>query len=90
MDDHEAAKYETRLEIVEGLIRAQGFGADLVDAVDASADRADALRRLAEPPFGFDAMVASYILDAPLGHRTKISIRALEEEAAALRAHLGR
>lgn len=90
MSEDERQRTEMRLEIVEGLIRAHGCGSDRVREIDACANRTDARRRLTEPPFEFDEIVADHILDSPLGPRTRLSVRALEEEAAQLREQLDR
>ncbi|MGY6501854.1 MAG: hypothetical protein ACXIVQ_13315 [Acidimicrobiales bacterium] len=80
---------QTRLHIVEELLRALDLGAELVSAIDACADRDDAHRRLEAPPFGFDDQVVDHILDLQLGHRTRLGVRALQNEAAELTDRLG-
>ena len=83
-------KAETRLEIVEELIRAHGLGWGLIAAVESAADRAEAGAVLMGSPFAFTAMAAEHVLDIPLGQRTEQGQAFLAAERDELMGFLGR
>jgi DNA gyrase subunit A len=76
--------------VVEALLRAIDLGPALDEAIESSADKAEARLRLTSPPFGFTPMEAEHVLDRMLWQRTRAARDQLEVEAADLRAELGR
>jgi DNA gyrase subunit A len=86
--DFERSSAQSRLNVVDGTIRALDFGLPLVAAIDSASDRADAKSRLMSAPFGFDEVQAEHILELPLSRRTHSARANLVTEAAELRSCL--
>ncbi|MGE5702403.1 MAG: DNA gyrase/topoisomerase IV subunit A, partial [Clostridia bacterium] len=80
---YDLEKKQTRQHIVEGLIRAKSILRQVVDAIMASEDRADARKNIMEQ-FGFTEQQAEAILSIQLASLTRIDILKLEKELAAL------
>jgi hypothetical protein len=69
---------------VESLLRAIELGWPLIEAIEGSKDGEDARRRLAAPPFSFDAVSALHVLDMQHGRRSAQGRGWLLEEKADL------
>lgn len=82
-------KAETRLHILDELLRAHRFGWELIAVVEDASDRSEAAAALLAPPFRFDAMAAAHVLDWPLGMRTRRGVEQIEQERDDLLNFLG-
>jgi hypothetical protein len=80
---------QTRLHLVDELLRAQEFGWSLVAAIERCNDKAEARAVLMDPPFSFAAIEAEHVLDRTLGQRTRRGVESLVEERDRLRTLLG-
>ncbi|MCU1377743.1 MAG: topoisomerase (ATP-hydrolyzing) [Acidimicrobiales bacterium] len=81
-------KLGMRLDIVDAIVRALDRW-DVVSAVvAASANREEAMRRLAGEPFRFSEHQANHVLDLRVGQRLQDSRAALRDELDQLRAAL--
>jgi hypothetical protein len=81
-------RIEVRLQEVDTIVRALDRW-DVVSAVvAASADRAEAVRRLAGEPFRFDELQANQVLDLPVAQRLQDNRAALRDELDQLQAAL--
>jgi DNA gyrase subunit A len=78
-------KAEDRAHILEGLIRALNVIDEIIAAIRASDDKADARGRLMSEPFSFSDVQAEYILDMPLSRLTRLARIDLESELGQLR-----
>jgi hypothetical protein len=74
-----------RLRVVEAILRGLDDWAAIHGAVAACATHAQAIAVLGEPPFGFEPILASYVLDTPLGRCVGDARQAMLDEAAELR-----
>ncbi len=79
---------QTRLHIVEELLRALELGWQLIAAVDGAEDRVAAHAVLMAAPFGFDAVAAEHVLDMQLVGRTRLAVENRKEERERLIAFL--
>jgi DNA gyrase subunit A len=81
-------KAKDREHILEGLIRALNVIDEIIAAIRASEDRADARSRLMAEPFEFSEVQAEYILEMPLGRLTRLARIDLETELGEKRAQI--
>jgi DNA gyrase/topoisomerase IV subunit A len=88
MDEHEFARINDRLHILDGLLRGLEQRVEIDAVVWDAADAEEAHVRLTGEPFSFSATQAHHILDAPLRRRTVVDRTRLSNEAADLRAAL--
>ncbi len=80
---------QRRLHIVEGLIKALDLIDEIIAAIRASSDRAEARVSLMAEPFEFSEVQANHILEMQLVRLTRLGREKLEEEAGELRAKIG-
>ena len=78
-------KARDRAHIVEGLLKALDLIDEIIAAIRASADKAEARVRLQGEPFTFSDVQAEHILDMQLSRLTRLGRSDLEEEMAKLR-----
>jgi DNA gyrase subunit A len=86
--EHRLARARARAHIVEGLIRALDLIDEIIAAIRASEDRAEARERLTGEGFGFSLEQAEYILDMQLVRLTRLGRANLEDEMAKLREQI--
>ncbi|MDH3680155.1 MAG: DNA gyrase subunit A [Acidimicrobiia bacterium] len=79
-------KAQKRAHIIEGLLRALDLIDQIITAIRASEDRAEARQRLMGEGFEFSEIQSDYILDMPLHRLTRLARANLEEELAQLQA----
>ena len=84
--EYRLRKAEARAHIVEGLLKAIDMIDEIIAAIRASEDKADARSKLTTEPFSFSEEQAEHILDMPLSRLTRLGRANLEEELAQLRA----
>lgn len=88
MNDGDRSRQEAnriRLSIVEGRLTAFQKWSEFTQLVIESPDRPSLVTALQQAPFGFSEMVASHLVDLPLGRATALGRHELEQEAAELR-----
>ncbi len=86
--EHRRSVAGHRIPVLDAMMRAIDLGWPLVEAVERCTDRAEAQRRLTEPPFSFDEMQAAHVLDMQLWARTEERRRQLADEKAELERFL--
>lgn len=79
---------KVRLTVIEAQLHAFENWATFTELILQSEDRGAAMRRLQEPPFAFSEIVASYLLDIPVGRSTEGGRRSLADEVIELRQRL--
>ena len=84
--EHRLAEAQARLHVLEGLIRAVGLIDEVIAAIRASQDRAEARAALMGEPFGLSEIQANYVLDMELGRLTRLGRDSLVDEAEQKRA----
>ena len=84
--EHRLAAARSRLHILEGLIAAVDLIDEVIAAIRASQDRAEARGSLMVDPFGLSEIQANYVLDMELGRLTRLGRDSLTEEASQKRA----
>jgi DNA gyrase subunit A len=81
-------KARHELHIQEGLMKALNVIDEVIAAIRASEDRADARARLQADPFGFSETQAEHILDMTLGRLTRLARIDIEQKIAGLTADI--
>jgi len=84
VDDDNGARQ--RLRTLDALLLTLDQRHEFDALLRACVDRADAIRRLAGPPWNFDASSANWALDQPVSHRTIAGRARLVQERDELRA----
>ncbi len=82
--EYRLQKAKDRAHIVEGLLKALDLIDEIIAAIRASEDRAEARERLMGEGFEFTEVQANHILDMQLARLTRLARNALEEELAEL------
>ncbi|MEL7208098.1 MAG: DNA gyrase C-terminal beta-propeller domain-containing protein, partial [Actinomycetota bacterium] len=82
--EYRLRKAQDRAHIVEGLLRALDMIDEIIAAIRASEDRAEAKERLMGEGFEFSDVQAQFILDMQLARLTRLARSDLENELAAL------
>ncbi len=81
-------KAQRELHIQEGLMKALNVIDEVIAAIRASEDRADARTRLQAVPFEFSETQAEHILDMTLGRLTRLARVDIEQRIEGLRADI--
>ncbi len=84
--EHRLAESRARLHVLEGLIAAVELIDEVIAAIRASQDRAEARGALMGEPFGLSEIQANYVLDMELGRLTRLGRDSLVAEADQKRA----
>ena len=79
---------QNELHIQEGLMKALNVIDEVIAAIRASDDRADARTRLQADPFAFSETQAEHILDMTLGRLTKLARIDIETRIAGLQTDI--
>lgn len=81
-------KAQERAHILEGLLRAVDMLDEVIAAIRASENRAEARQALMAEPFEFSETQTEHILDMTLGRLTRIARQELEQEYEAKQAEI--
>ncbi|MEM7338122.1 MAG: DNA gyrase subunit A [Actinomycetota bacterium] len=82
--EYRLSEAERRAHILEGLLRALDLIDEIIAAIRASEDRAEARERLMGEAFEFSEAQANFILDMTLGRLTRLARIEIEEEFSSL------
>jgi hypothetical protein len=86
VDERESAR--NRLRVLDAFLLTLDHWEEFDAPLSVSADRAEAITRLGEPPWSFGAEAANWVLDQPVSHRTLGGRSKLAHERDELRAQL--
>jgi hypothetical protein len=86
VDERNSAR--NRLRVLDAVLLTLDRREEFDALLSVSADRAEAITRLGEPPWNFGAEAANWVLDQPVSHRTLRGRSRLAHERDELRAQL--